>query len=173
MENTTNKEAPLAQFLNNTIMLDPNQVEVYTQVNYKKLSEFAKEPTRGSADAAGYDLYAATNEPITIAPHTTVKISTELSFELPKGTFGGVFARSGLATKQGLRLANCVGIIDSDYRGPVIIALHNDTNEEQTIEPQDRIAQLILLPYLQMKLVESNELTNTERGSGGFGSTGK
>lgn len=142
-------------------------------VRYQKINEYAKEPTRGSAAAAGYDLYAATAEPTVIEPHCTVKVSTGLAIELPERTFGAIFARSGLATKQGLRPANCVGVVDSDYRGPVIAAIHNDTNETQIIEPQERIAQLVVLPYLPIELVEVTELTETERGSGGFGSTGK
>lgn len=143
------------------------------QVSYEKLNEYAKKPSRGSFAAAGYDLYAATAEPTVIEPHCTVKVSTGIAIELPGGTFGAIFARSGLATKQGLRPANCVGVVDSDYRGPVIVAIHNDTNETQTIEPQERIAQLVVLPYLPINFVEVNELTETERGSGGFGSTGK
>ena len=142
-------------------------------IKYQKLNEYAKEPTRGSIAAAGYDLYAATAEPTIIEPHCTVKVSTGLAIELPEGTFGAIFARSGLATKQGLRPANCVGVVDSDYRGPVIAAIHNDTDETQIIEPQERIAQLVVLPYLPIELVEVTELTETERGSGGFGSTGK
>lgn len=142
-------------------------------IKYQKLNEYAKEPTRGSVAAAGYDLYAATVEPTVIEPHCTVKVSTGLAIELPEGTFGAIFARSGLATKQGLRPANCVGVVDSDYRGPVIAAIHNDTDETQIIEPQERIAQLVVLPYLLIELVEVTELTETERGSGGFGSTGK
>lgn len=144
-----------------------------TEIKYQKLNEYAKEPSHGSSAAAGYDLYAATAEPTVIEPHCTVKVSTGIAIELPEGTFGAIFARSGLATKQGLRPANCVGVVDSDYRGPVIAAIHNDTNETQTIEPQERIAQLVVLPYLPIKFAEVNELTETERGSGGFGSTGK
>ena len=136
-------------------------------VKYQKLNEYAKEPTRGSVAAAGYDLYAATAEPTIIEPHCTVKVSTGLAIELPEGAFGAIFAR------RGLRPANCVGVVDSDYRGPVIAAIHNDTDETQIIEPQERIAQLVVLPYLPIELVEVTELTETERGSGGFGSTGK
>lgn len=142
------------------------------KINYKKLSDLAIEPTRGSADAAGYDLYAALENTITIAPHTTEKISTDLAIELPEGTFGGIFARSGLATKQGLRPANCCGVIDSDYRGNVIVALHNDTDEPREIEPKTRIAQLIVLPFVQFDFNEVDELDETDRGEGGFGSTG-
>lgn len=142
-------------------------------IKYTKLNELAKEPTRGSIAAAGYDLYAAIDTDLIIAPHTTAKIGTGLAFELPQNTFAAIFARSGLATKQGLRPANCVGVCDSDYRGEYIVAIHNDTNEEQTITAGDRIAQMILMPYTPMVFEEVKELSNTERGSGGFGSTGK
>ena len=142
------------------------------QINYKKLNEYAHEPTRGSEYAAGYDLYAAISEEKVIRPHKTVLINTGLSVEIPEQTFGAIFARSGLATKQGLRPANCVGIIDSDYRGEIMVALHNDIAETQIISPGDRIAQMILLPYLPMIFTEVNELTDTTRGNGGFGSTG-
>ena len=142
-------------------------------IKIKKLNNLAKMPSRGSSDAAGYDLYAATNYNIEIQPHTTVKIGTGLSFELPQGTFAAIFSRSGIATKRGLRPANCVGVIDSDYRGPVIVALHNDTDEIQSVEPGERIAQMILLPFISMDFNEVNELSDTTRGDGGFGSTGE
>jgi len=142
-------------------------------IKVKKLNEFAKLPTRGSSDAAGYDLYAATNQILDIAPHSTIKVGTGLSFELPEGTFAAIYARSGIATKRGLRPANCVGICDSDYRGEYIVALHNDTDEMQSIEPGERIAQMILLPYIEMKFNEVDELSNTERGEGGFGGSGR
>lgn len=141
-------------------------------IKVKRLSELAKMPTRGSVDAAGYDLYAALKEPVEIPPHTTAKISTDLSFELPNGTFAGIFARSGLATKQGLRPSNCVGVCDSDYRGPYIVALHNDSDLIKTVNPNDRIAQMILLPFIPMNFEEVSELSETERAAGGFGSTG-
>lgn len=142
-------------------------------INVKTLNYYAKLPTRGSEEAAGYDLYAATDQNIEIPPHTTVKVGTGLSFELPQGTFAAIFARSGIATKRGLRPANCTGICDSDYRGEYIVALHNDTDEVQVIEPQERIAQMILLPYIEMDFKEVIDLTITERGDGGFGSSGK
>jgi len=142
-------------------------------INIKKLNDLAKLPTRGSEYAAGYDLYAATNYNIEIQPHTTVKIGTGLSFELPQGTFAAIFPRSGIATKRGLRPANCVGVCDSDYRGEYIVALHNDTNEVQIIEPQERIAQMILLPFVEMSFNEVNELSDTVRGAGGFGGSGR
>ena len=142
-------------------------------IKVKKLNEFAKLPTRGSEYAAGYDLYAATNQILDIAPHSTIKVGTGLSFELPEGTFAAIYARSGIATKRGLRPANCTGICDSDYRGEYIVVLHNDTDEMQSIEPGERIAQMILLPYIEMKFNEVKELSNTERGSSGFGDSGK
>ena len=142
-------------------------------IRFKRLSSLAKTPTRGSEEAAGYDLYAAINETTSIPPHSTVKIGTGLSFELPTGTFGAIFARSGLATKMGLRPSNCTGVCDSDYRGEYIVAIHNDTNEEKVINPGERIAQLILMPYIPMTFKEVENLSETDRGSGGFGSTGK
>ena len=141
-------------------------------IKYTKLNEYAQEPTRGSAAAAGYDLYAAISEPITIPAHSTVKIGTGLAFALPNNTFAAIFARSGLATKQGLRPANCVGVCDSDYRGEYIVAVHNDTDEEKIIEPNERIAQMVLMPYIPMMFEEVESLDETERGEGGFGSTG-
>ena len=141
-------------------------------IEVKKLRENAILPTRGSAYSAGYDLYAAINEPITIAPHKTEKIGTGLAFALPEETFVAIFARSGLATKEGLRPANCVGVCDSDYRGEYIVALHNDSEETRTIKPQERIAQMILMATNPMNFIEVNELSKTDRGEGGFGSTG-
>lgn len=142
------------------------------EINIKLLNENAKVPTRGSEYAAGYDLYAATEYDIEIAPHSTVKIGTGISVELPNGTFGAIFARSGLATKKGLRPANCVGVCDSDYRGEYIVAIHNDTDETMTISAGERIAQLIVMPFVGIEFNVVNELTKTERGDGGFGSTG-
>ncbi len=142
-------------------------------IEVKKLREDATLPTRGSAYSAGYDLYAAIDEPITIAPHTTEKIGTGLAFALPEETFAAIFARSGLATKEGLRPANCVGVCDSDYRGEYIVALHNDSEETRTVEPQERIAQMILMATNPMNFIEVDELSETDRGEGGFGSTGQ
>ncbi len=139
----------------------------------KILNKNAKIPTKGSEKAAGWDLYAAIENPIDILPYSTRKIGTGLSFELPDGTFMGIFPRSGIATKRGLRPANCVGVCDSDYRGEYIVALHNDTNEVQTIEPGERIAQMILLPYLAMSFYEVDNLSDTTRGNSGFGDSGK
>lgn len=137
----------------------------------KLLSDKAKVPTRGSEEAAGWDLYAATGA--TIPPHSTVKVSTDIAIEIPAGYFGAVFARSGLATKQGLRPANCVGVIDSDYRGSVIVALHNDSDQVKEIFSGDRIAQLIFIPYSSWDWEIVDELSDTDRGDGSFGHSGK
>jgi len=142
------------------------------EIKIKKLNENAIIPTRGSEQAAGYDLYACIPERILINPHKTVKIGTGLSMEIPEGYFGAIFARSGLATKQGIRPANCVGVCDSDYRGEYIVALHNDTDIPKTIIPGERIAQLVVMPYLPIEFEEVEELSETKRGEGGFGSTG-
>ena len=144
-----------------------------SMIKIKKLRENAVIPTRGSEYAAGYDLYAAELEPVYIMPHSTVKIKTGLAMELPENTFAAIFARSGLATKSGLRPANCVGVCDSDYRGEYIVALHNDTDAVQMISAGERIAQVILLPYIPMEFEVVDELEDTDRGAGGFGSTGK
>lgn len=143
------------------------------KINIKRLKENAIIPTRGSEYAAGYDLCACIDDTYDIAPHGTVKIGTGLAIEIPHGYFGGIFARSGLSTKKGLRPANCVGVCDEDYIGEYIVALHNDTDEMMSIEPGERIAQLVILPYLTVEFNEVDELTDTERGSNGFGSTGK
>lgn len=143
------------------------------KIEIKKLNEYAVIPTRGSEQAAGYDLYAAIAEPLTIRPHETAKVGTGLAIAVPDGYFGAIFARSGLALKQGLRPANCVGVADSDYRGEYIVALHNDTDFERTIAPKERIAQLVVMPYLAVEFEEKDELSETKRGEGGFGSTGK
>lgn len=138
----------------------------------KVLNKYAHLPTRGSEYAAGYDLYAAIEKTIIIQPHSTVKVGTGLAFELPENTFAAIFARSGLATKEGLRPANCVGVCDSDYRGEYIVAIHNDTDEPQVITPKERIAQMVLLPFISMEFTKFENLSETNRGSGGFGSTG-
>lgn len=142
-------------------------------VKVKKLTETAKLPTRGSVFSAGFDLYADNNVDITIRPHETRKIGTGLALEIPDGYYGAIFARSGLATKEGLRPANCVGICDSDYRGEYVVAIHNDSNEDRVIEPKERIAQLIIMQYPHITFEEVDELSDTSRGEGGFGSTGK
>lgn len=142
------------------------------EIRIKRLRDSAKTPTRGSEYAAGYDLYADLDEALYIAPHTTQKVSAGIAVEIPAGYFGGIYARSGLATKEGIRPANCVGVVDADYRGPVTVALHNDTNEIRTIHPGDRIAQLVIQPFLSVSFIEADELSETVRGEGGFGSTG-
>ena len=142
------------------------------QISIQLLNDLAKVPTRGSEYAAGYDLYAATEYDIEIMPHSTVKIGTGISMELPEGTFGAIFARSGLATKKGLRPANCIGVCDSDYRGEYIVPLHNDTDEIMSIEPGERIAQLIIMNFNPIEFNVVNSLSDTERGDGGFGSSG-
>lgn len=142
-------------------------------INIKKLSTDAKIPTRGSEYAAGYDLYACTYPSFTtIHPQQCAKISTGIALEIPEGYFGAIFARSGLATKQGLRPANCVGVIDSDYRGEIMVALHNDSDGWRTVENGERIAQLVIMPFLPVEFNEVEKLEPTVRGEGGFGSTG-
>lgn len=133
-------------------------------VKVKKLDPDVQLPTRGSAAAAGYDLYA--NEDMQIGPFETKLIGTGLSFALPEGTFLGIYARSGLATKQGLRPANCTGVIDSDYRGEVKVALHNDMDNIVEIKKGDRIAQGILHTYIPMNFIEVEDLDETKRGIG-------
>ena len=142
------------------------------KIQIKKLKENAQLPTRGSAYAAGYDLYACLDEAITIASGETVKVGTGLSIAVPEGYFGAIFARSGLAAKEGLRPANCVGVADSDYRGEYIVALHNDSDVTRTVTPNERIAQLVIMPFLSVTFEEAQELDETERGAGGFGHTG-
>lgn len=142
------------------------------KIKIKKLRESARIPTRGSAHAAGYDLYACLENEAIIPAHGTAMIGTGLSVAVPEGYFGAVFARSGLASKQGLRPANCVGVCDSDYRGEYIVALHNDSEESRCIKDGERIAQLVVIPYLSVEFDEVDELDETERGAGGFGSTG-
>ena len=131
----------------------------------------AKLPTKAHEGDAGWDLYSLYD--YTINPHETVKVDTGLNFQLPEGTFGAIYARSGLSTKQGLRPANCVGVCDSGYRNNYIVPLYNDSDEVQTIHKHDRIAQLIIQPFIQTELTETDTLDETERGSGGFGSSGR
>lgn len=131
-------------------------------------------PTKGSKYSAGVDLYAVCKRVsgMQILPRNTVKIKTGIAIEIPEGYFGAIFARSGMATNKGLRPANCVGVIDSDYRGEIIVPLYNDSDECRTIRSGDRVAQLVVLPFLNMEMNEVEELSDTERGDGGFGSTG-
>ena len=142
------------------------------KVNIKKLDARAKLPEYGSAFAAGDDLYALLDEQLTVAPGETAFVHTGLALELPMGCMGLVYARSGMACKRDLAPANKVGVIDCDYRGEIIVAMHNNGKQEQMLEPEERIAKLIIAPYITVKFEETDELEDTERGCGGFGSTG-
>ena len=142
------------------------------KVNIKKLDERATVPTYGSAFAAGADLYACLENEVEILPHSTVVIPTGIALELPVGYAGLIYARSGLATKKGLAPANKVGVVDCDYRGEVKVALHNHSEETQIVSPCERIAQLVITPYMTARFTEVEELSSTVRGAGGFGSTG-
>lgn len=142
-------------------------------VNIKKVDESAKVPTRGSDDAAGYDLYAHLDvDEVLIQPGETIKIGTGICAKIPRGWFGALFARSGLASKKGLRPANCTGVIDSDYTGEIIVAMHNDSKDFQTVTNGERVAQLVVIPFLPIEFSEVDELDKTDRGADGFGSTG-
>ena len=142
-------------------------------VKIKKLKETAIIPTRGSLSSAGYDLYACLESSVIIHPGQTIKISTGLAMELPEGYVGLIYARSGLACKKGLAPANKVGVIDADYRGEIMVALHNHSSEPVTVENGERISQLVITPFLQVAFNETDELSDTVRGEGGFGSTGR
>lgn len=143
-------------------------------VKIKKLYDNAVIPTEGSEKAAGHDLYACLDsEEVAIYPHTTLLVKTGIAMEIPDGYFGGIYARSGLSSKKGLRPGNCVGVVDSDYRGEIKVPLHNDSDVPQSVKNGDRIAQLIIQPYLNVEFEEADELSNTERGSGGFGHSGQ
>ncbi len=142
------------------------------KVNIKKLKEGAHLPTYGSEFAAGADLYACIEENIVIAPGETKMIPTGLAVEIPVGYAGLIYARSGLSVKQGLAPANKVGVVDADYRGEVMVALYNQSNEDKVVEPEMRIAQLVVAPYLACEFNEVEELNDSVRGDGGFGSTG-
>ena len=145
-------------------------------IRVKKLKDNAIFPTRGSAAAAGYDLYAA--EDAFIPAGKTIMVGTGLAMEIPETFWGGIYARSGLATKQGLRPANCVGVIDADYRGEIMVALHNDSDSERIVQAGDRIAQLVFHLLVEIPLEDGemwevvDDLDDTDRGDGGFGSTG-
>ena len=143
------------------------------KINIKKLTNSAVLPERGSAYAAGYDLFADVQENVEIKAHTTAMIPTGLAMEIPEGYFGGIFARSGLASKESLRPANCVGVVDADYRGEVKVALHNDSDDVRVITPGQKVAQLVVVPFLSVEFDEVETLNETVRGVGGFGSTGK
>ena len=142
------------------------------QVNVKKLNKNVKLPAYGSSYAAGADLFACIENEVTVAPHETVMIPTGLAMELPVGYAGFIYARSGLASKKGLAPANKVGVVDCDYRGEVKVALHNHGCVAQTISPGERVAQLVIAPYITAAFTEAEELSSTQRGEGGFGSTG-
>ena len=143
-----------------------------TTVKLKKLHPDARVPAYGSASAAGADLYALCQEPVTISPGETLLIHTGVALEIPEGLVGLIYARSGLATKRGLAPANKVGVIDSDYRGEIMVALHNHGTVAQTLENGERVAQLVIAPYFRAEFLEAESLEDTDRGAGGFGSTG-
>lgn len=143
------------------------------KVNFKKLNDNAIKPTYGTEFAAGADLYACEGGEVTIAAGEAKLIHTGLSLEIPEGYAGLIYARSGIATKRGLAPANKVGVIDSDYRGEIMVSLHNHSKEAQTIADGERIAQLVITPFLKVEYNETDALSDTVRGEGGFGSTGK
>ena len=140
------------------------------KIKIKKLDQKAVIPTRGSDAAAGVDLHAP--KALVIHPNSNGVVSTGLAVEIPDGYFGAIFARSGMATRKGLRPANCVGVIDSDYRGEIKVVLHNDSDIIRPVQEGDRVAQLVILPYEPIEFDEVDELNDTDRGIGGFGSTG-
>lgn len=140
------------------------------KIKIKKLDPKAVIPTRGSDAAAGVDFHAP--KALVIHPNSNGVVSTGLAVEIPDGYFGAIFARSGMATRKGLRPANCVGVIDSDYRGEIKVVLHNDSDIIRPVQEGDRIAQLVILPYEPIEFDEVDELNDTDRGIGGFGSTG-
>ena len=142
-------------------------------IKVKKLKPCATVPTMGSKFAAGADLYSAEDADVVIEPSETKFIGTGLAMEIPEGYVGLVYARSGLACKRGLAPANKVGVVDSDYRGEIKVALHNHGKEAQTVEKGERIAQMVIAPYLSVNYEEADALSETERGEGGFGSTGR
>ena len=142
------------------------------KVKIKKLNENATIPTYGSPYAAGADLYACIDNAEAISPSETKLIKTGLAIELPIGYAAFIYARSGLASKRGLAPANKVGVVDCDYRGEIMVALHNHSDKIQSIEPGERIAQMVIAPYITAEFEEAQELSDTVRGVGGFGSTG-
>lgn len=142
------------------------------KVNIKKLSPDAVIPTYGSEFSAGADLYACVEGSVTVNPGQTLLVKTGIAMEIPEGYAGLIYARSGLATKKGLAPANKVGVIDSDYRGEIMVALYNHSQVPATVENGERIAQIVITPFLKADFTESEELSDTKRGAGGFGSTG-
>lgn len=142
-------------------------------VKFKKIVADCHLPERGTLGSAGYDIFANLNEAVTIQPHETVKISTGFATSFNNRYVGLVYSRSGLATKKGLVVCQGTAVIDSDYRGEWFIPIYNQSTEPQTIEPNDRIAQLIVQPTMRIRAIEVNDLENTKRGKGGFGSTGE
>lgn len=142
------------------------------EINVKKLDERAILPTYGSLYAAGADLYACMDEPVTIHPGETVMVHTGLAMEIPAGYAGLIYARSGLASKKGLAPANKVGVVDPDYRGEFMVALHNHSDKDAAVEPGERIAQLVITPFITASFHVTDTLSDTVRGVGGFGSTG-
>lgn len=142
------------------------------KIAVKKLHENAVLPTYGSEFSAGADLYALTDEELVFAPNETKLVHTGLAMEIPEGYAGLIYARSGLASKRGLAPANKVGVVDADYRGEIMVALHNHSGIEQRVAPRERIAQLVVAPFLKAEYEEADELQDTARGAGGFGSTG-
>ena len=142
------------------------------KIRIKKLNENAIIPTYGTSYSAGADLYALLDSALEIEPHQTTLVHTGISVEIPEGYCGLIFARSGLASKRGLAPANKVGVIDADYRGEIMVALHNHSEIPATVEPFERIAQLAIVPFLKAEFEESDDLSDTLRGAGGFGSTG-
>ena len=143
------------------------------KVKIKKLNENAVIPTYGTEYSAGADLYALLDSSVEIAPHETTFIHTGISVEIPEGYCGLIFARSSMGAKRGLAPANKVGVIDADYRGEIMVALHNHSEKIATVEPGERVAQLAIVPFLKAEFEEADDLTDTTRGAGGFGSTGK
>ena len=143
------------------------------KIRIKKLTENAILPTYGTEYSAGADLYNLKGSEITVLPGQTVVVKTGISLEIPEGYCGLIFARSGLATKRGLAPANKVGVIDADYRGEIMVALHNHSENAATVEGGERIAQLAIVPFLKADFVETDNLSETVRGEGGFGSTGR
>lgn len=142
-------------------------------IKIKKVSETAIIPTKATDGSAGYDLYVDTEEPVEIKAHETIMLQTNIAFSIPKGYFGAVFARSGLASRHGIRPSTCVSVIDSDYRGSVGVPLHNDRDSDFIVNPHERVAQIVFIPAMEYELDVVDELEETERGNNGFGSSGR